>query len=442
MAEAAHSALDLVAAAVTFFAVRISGRPADEKQMFGYGKVENLSALFETLLLLLTCVWIIYEAIQRLFYKQVEVEVSIWSFIVMLTSIIVDVSRSRALMKAAKKHGSQALEADALHFSTDVWSSSVVIGGLILVTLGKFLESRALLSESVLVWFHRADAIAALGVSIIVIYVSVELGKRTIDGLLDKAPQGMRPQIVDKVSQIPGLLKVRQVRIRPSGPSTFVDMILEVPRNASLEEAHAISMKAKEVVKNLISRVDVIIHLDPMVIDENSIVESVRSIASRARVTVHSIRAHGKDPNLLLETHIEVPEELTVEEAHNRVTEFESMVNSEIPQVKEVVTHIEPLGEKEIHALDDPMESRRIQEIINKTANNFKEITNCHSLIVYRAGSDLSISFHCDVLPSLNISEAHKLTGRMERQVRLEMPELERVTIHVEPQGAADRDAQ
>ena len=142
LAEAAHSALDLVAAAVTFFAVRISGRTPDEKLMFGYGKVENLSALFETFLLLLTCVWIISEAVKRLFFEHIQVEISIWSFIVMITSIIVDVSRSRALMKAAKKHGSQALEADALHFSTDVWSSSVVIGGLILTTLGGYFTGR------------------------------------------------------------------------------------------------------------------------------------------------------------------------------------------------------------------------------------------------------------------------------------------------------------
>ena len=204
----------------------------------------------------------------------------------MLTSIVVDVSRSRALMKAAKKHGSQALEADALHFSTDVWSSSVVIGGLLLVTLGEFLKARALVPESVIVWLHRADAIAALGVSFIVIYVSINLGKRTIDGLLDKAPKGLNTQIVQEVSKIPGLLKVRQVRIRPSGPSTFVDMILEVPRAASLEEAHNITVEAKAIVKRLIDRVDIIFHMDPMVQDRESIIESVQSIAGRNGLSV------------------------------------------------------------------------------------------------------------------------------------------------------------
>jgi len=133
LAEAAHSGLDLVAALVTFFAVRLSDRPPDEHHLYGYGKIENLSALIETLLLLITCVWIIYEAIQRLFFKSVEIEASIWAFAVMGISIVVDITRSRILYAAARKHKSQALEADALHFSTDIWSSSVVIVGLGLV---------------------------------------------------------------------------------------------------------------------------------------------------------------------------------------------------------------------------------------------------------------------------------------------------------------------
>src|SRR5512138_3106673 len=164
LAEAAHSALDLIAALMTFFAVRVSDKPADMEHHFGHGKVENLSALFETLLLLATSAWIIYEAIQRLFFESVEVEISIWSFIVMGTSIIIDYTRSRILYRAAKKYNSQALEADALHFSTDIWSSSVVILGLIGITIAKYIPG--------LDWMSQADAIAALVVALIVIYVS------------------------------------------------------------------------------------------------------------------------------------------------------------------------------------------------------------------------------------------------------------------------------
>ena len=176
LAEVAHSGLDLVAAIVTLFAVRASGKPADSEHTYGHGKIENLSALFETLLLLITCAWIIYEAIQRLFFKSVEIEASIWGFLVMIFAIGIDVSRSRALARVAQKYDSQALEADALHFSTDVWSSTVVIVGLGLVKLSEWLH---------LPWLVKADAVAAMGVAGIVIYVSLQLGRRTIAGLLD-----------------------------------------------------------------------------------------------------------------------------------------------------------------------------------------------------------------------------------------------------------------
>lgn len=434
LAEAAHSGLDLVAAAVTFFAVRISGRPPDEKQMFGYGKVENLSALFETFLLLVTCVWIIYEAVQRLFFKSVQVEVSIWSFIVMLTSIVVDVSRSRALMKAAKKHGSQALEADALHFSTDVWSSSVVIGGLLLVTLGEFLKARALVPESVIVWLHRADAIAALGVSFIVIYVSINLGKRTIDGLLDKAPKGLNTQIVQEVSKIPGLLKVRQVRIRPSGPSTFVDMILEVPRAASLEEAHNITIEAKAIVKRLIDRVDIIIHMDPMVQDRESIIESVQSIAGRNGLSVHSIRINKNNSTIDLELHIEVPESDTIHQAHERVERVEQQFRAEILNLGEIFSHIEPRGDRESRHTVDVTISDQIREIVNSLPQSFPEVNNCHNIIVYKEGESVSLSFHCAVPADLNVAAVHKITATMERKLLSLIPQIDRVYIHAEPQ--------
>jgi cation diffusion facilitator family transporter len=204
LAEAAHSGLDLVAALVTWFAVRTSGKPADVEHHYGHGKIENLSALFEAFLLLVTCVWIIYESIQRLFFKAEEVEVSFWAFLVMAISILIDYSRSRVLERAARKHNSQALEADALHFKTDIWSSSVVIVGLIAVKLADWLPGLPILA--------KADAVAALGVALIVIYVSIELGVRTIHGLLDQAPKGLAEEIEKAVEAIPGVLDCHQVR--------------------------------------------------------------------------------------------------------------------------------------------------------------------------------------------------------------------------------------
>ncbi len=191
IAEAAHSSLDLIAALITFLAIRISGKPADRNHLYGHGKVENLSALFETLLLLATCAWIIYEAIDRLLFHTVDIQVNLWSFAVMFTSIIVDFSRSRMLYRAAKKHNSQALEADALHFRTDIWSSSVVILGLFCVKLNEWLPD--------LEFLRQADSVAAIMVGVIVVYISIRLGIRTIQALLDVAPVGMEKKIISAV---------------------------------------------------------------------------------------------------------------------------------------------------------------------------------------------------------------------------------------------------
>jgi len=255
LAEAAHSALDLVAALMTFFAVRVSDRPADKEHNFGHGKVENLSALFETLLLLATSGWIIYEAIQRLFFVTVKVEASIWSFIVMGTSIVIDYTRSRILYRAARKYKSQALEADALHFSTDIWSSSVVILGLIGLTVARYVPG--------LDWMHRADSVAALVVALIVIYVSGELGYRTIASLLDTAPKGLADKVESVAAEVTGVVDAHAVRIRPSGAHTFIDMHVTMDGNATLQEAHAATELIETAILKVISPADVTVHVEP-----------------------------------------------------------------------------------------------------------------------------------------------------------------------------------
>lgn len=255
LAEAAHSGLDLVAALVTFLAVRISGKPADLEHQYGHGKVENLSALIETLLLLATSVWIIYESIQRLFFSTEEVDASFWAFLVMLVSIAIDYSRSRILYAAARKHNSQALEADALHFSTDIWSSSMVIVGLIAVRLAGSFPGLAILK--------KADAIAALAVAVIVIYVSIELGIRTVQGLLDQAPKGLAEQIEKSIEAIQGIKDGHQVRIRTSGPHLFIDLHVYIDAQKSLKEAHDLTNRAEEAIHRLAPTADITIHLEP-----------------------------------------------------------------------------------------------------------------------------------------------------------------------------------
>jgi cation diffusion facilitator family transporter len=255
LAEAAHSALDLVAAVMTFLAVRISGKPADTGHPYGHGKVESLSALFETLLLLVTCVWIIRAAVLRLMHQSIEIEVTAWSFAVMATSIVVDVSRSRVLFRAARKHRSEALEADALHFSTDVWSSAVVILGLISVKVSEWLPGLSFL--------RYADAVAAIVVAFIVMHVSAKLGFRTAMSLIDTVPEGIDHQIVRAVESLEGVTDCHNVRVRYSGPKPFVDVHVLLDGNQTLRQAHDLTEQIEQAIEGVLPGADVTVHPEP-----------------------------------------------------------------------------------------------------------------------------------------------------------------------------------
>lgn len=247
LSEALHSGLDLVAAVITYFSVRISDKPADLKHPYGHGKVENLSALLETLLLIITCFWIIYEAVERLASGKTHIEVNIWSYIVVVTSIVVDYTRSRALYRTARKYNSQALEADALHFSTDIWSSSVVLIGLICANFG----------------YHIADPIAALGVAAIVLVVSFKLGERAVNVLLDTSPAPAREEIAALLDDTTGILAYNDLKVRVSGADTFVNVTLKFEPSLSLEAAHRLSDTIEEQIHQRIERCNVHIHYEP-----------------------------------------------------------------------------------------------------------------------------------------------------------------------------------
>lgn len=255
LAEAAHSGLDFAAAILTYFAVRVGGRPPDPGHPYGHGKVENLSALVQTLLLLATCGWIVKEAVGRLTSERTVVDASIWTFLVMAVSIAVDFSRSRRLYRVAAKYRSQALEADALHFQTDIWSSAVVVLGLAGVTIAAW--------QPALGFLQKADAVAALVVAVIVILVSGRLGKRTVEGLMDASPSGADTQIKTRVEAIPEVLDCHAVRVRHSGPHYFVDLHITLDGRLPLHAAHAVTERVEQVVSEILPSADVLVHPEP-----------------------------------------------------------------------------------------------------------------------------------------------------------------------------------
>jgi cation diffusion facilitator family transporter len=432
LAEAAHSGLDLAAAVITFFAVQVSDRPADETHLYGHGKVENLSALAETLLLLITCVWIIFEAIRRLFFVAIPVNPSLWAFLVMGISIVIDLSRSRALSRVAKKYQSQALEADALHFSTDIWSSTVVIIGLGLVRIGDYRGGDKTA-------FERADAIAALVVSFIVMYVSFRLGYRAINALLDRAPQGLAERLSKSVQDVSGILRVTRTRVRNVGNRIFVDMNVDVPRHLSLEESHELTQKAQQAVHRIAPEADVVVHIDPIAEGEG-LLEKIQAVASRGHVSIHNVTTHWTDRGVWIDLDLEVDPKFSFERAHEMATELESKLRTELARteastaIAEINAHIEPhTDESAVGTQLEPEEARSYAERVQAIARELQRNGECHDIELHRVDGKVYLSFHMLVNVMAPIAEVHGLAEEMEGRLRHEFPELGRVVIHTEP---------
>lgn len=425
LSEAAHSGLDLMAAGMTLWAVSVSSRPPDRDHAYGHGKVENLSALFETLLLLVTCVWIIWEAAQRLFFHDVHVEVNAWSFAVVLFSIAIDYSRSRALQRVAVKYQSQALEADALHFTTDIWSSCVVFFGLIGVLASRRLG---------LPWLAQADALAALGVAAIVIWICYKLGRKSIDDLLDAAPRELHDKVA-AAARVEGVAQVRQVRVRRSGPAVFADVIITVSHETPLERAHETADRAEAAVRAILPGADVVVHVEPCA-DDDGPVTMARVLAARHGLGAHGIRLNEAAGRLSMELHLEVREDLSLDEAHRLASRFEADLRGRVPRLDCVVSHIEPAAER-LLSRSDPEGERRVRRSLGAFAAAESIPLEPHELKVSSAGGELSLTMHCVLPPQTPIGKAHELTVRLEKHLRAEVPELGRAVIHVEPPDAA-----
>lgn len=428
LAEAAHSALDLVAAVVTFLAVRFSDRPADADHTYGHGKIENFSALIEALLLVITCVWIIYEAVQRLFFHTVEIEANFWSFAVMIASIVINVSRSRMLYATAHKHGSQALEADALHFQTDVWSSYVVLGGLALVWLGQNVDPA---HEEL---FTKADAIAALGVAVIVALVTYDLGKRTVDVLLDRAPAGIADQLAAAAAEVDGVLSVPNVRVRRSGATLFVDMIVAVDRNLSFEGTHALAEAVEARVQLVSPGADVVVHTDPQENDRENVAERCRAVAARYRVGVHNISVHDADGMLLVDLHLEVDDHLSLRQAHDLTRQLEGALRTENPAIKRVNTHIESRGTGTGNGRDVTDQEPDLVQQLRVTAEEQAGDHACHDVrLRLQENGTLAVSLHCVFPADSPIPTVHDVSTRIETRVLDSQPRVSRVLVHAEP---------
>src|SRR5450755_2449876 len=423
LSEAAHSGLDLIAALVTFFSVQVSDKPADADHQYGHGKFENFSAFIETGLLLLTCVWIIYEAGKRLFFHNVEIEPSVAAFVVMALSIAVDAGPFNAQGRIATKYDSQALEADALHFSTDIWSSAVVIVGLALVWAGRTYHVG---------WLRQADPIAALFVAGVVISVSWRLARRTIDALVDAAPAGVRNQVLDRIATVGGVLEVEWVRFRKAGNGYFADVSVGLERNFTCQRSEQVSDAVRLRVREILPNADVMVHTVPRARRTENIFDRIRAVATRHNFNVHDVSVQDLNGQLHVEQHLELDERLSMKQAHDEVTRLESEMRSEIPEIATILTHIES-EPATIERGEEIVRKPELELLLKNIVKEFPEVMDVHEFQFKKVRTRLYVSCHCTLPDDMPLSRVHDVQTSLEIRFKHDAPQLFRVLIHPEP---------
>jgi cation diffusion facilitator family transporter len=424
LSDAAHSGLDLVGAALTYFSVHVSDKPADEDHTYGHGKIENLSAFSEAGLMALSSAWIIWEAVERIFYHAVELHHSLWPVLVLVTSIAVDIWRSRQLRAVAVRTGSPALATDAFHFASDIWATLAVLAGLCATWVGERFQIRGL---------RYADPLAALVVSLMILRMTVRLGHEAVGALVDEIPAETRRRLVREVERVDGVLAVERARVRRAGAGYFADLTLALPRRYTFEHTSDLVRDATAAVQRALPEADVVIHTIPRETKAESIFDRVRAVAAQNNVSVHDLSIQTHHGGLQVELHVELDERLALREAHNFVTSMEAQILRSVPEVDSVLTHIESEPATIEQPEEEDVEDRRLEEALREAAAGLPEIVDVHAVAVGRTGEHISVTCHCTLPDELPMNRVHEVITALEDRFKLECPEVYRVTIHPEP---------
>jgi cation diffusion facilitator family transporter len=424
LSDAAHSALDLAGVTLTFFSVQVSDKPADEGHTYGHGKIENLSAFGEAGLMAVSCAWIVWEAMQRLIQKKVELHHSLWPVLVLLTSIAVDWWRSRQLRAVAEKTGSPALAVDAFHFASDIWSTVAVLAGLGLSWIGM---------RTGIGWLDYADPFAAVMVSLMILRMTFRLGRETVAVLMDEVPAETRQRLLDEVGKVEGVLGVEQARVRRAGSTYFADLTLALPRHDTFEHTGELVRAATDAAHRALPQADVVIHTVPRESRAESIFDRVRAVAARNNVNVHELSVQSHHGRLRVEQHVELDENMTLLAAHGFVSAMEAEILREAPEIDSVLTHIE----SEPATIEQPEQTvefdRKIESALRKTAKLYEDIKDVHEIAVGRTVDHITVTCHCTLPDNLPMQRVHEIITALEDRFKLECPEVYRVTIHPEP---------
>jgi cation diffusion facilitator family transporter len=422
LAEAVHSGTDLVAALLTFFAVRVAIRPPDREHQYGHGKAEHLAALGESAFLLLVSLFIAYESLRRLIDGGGghDVDVTWWALTVLAVVIVVDASRALISFRTSRRYGSAALAANALHFTSDLAGSLAVLVGLLLVRAGE----------------PAADAAAALFVAVLVVIAALRLAKTSVDVLMDRAGPDADERVRAALEQSEPGVEVRRVRVRHAGGRHFVDLVVGVPLDSGVAQAHTVADRIEDVVERALGGADVVVHVEPAEA-EGDVRERATAAASAIPEVreVHNVRVMRLPQGHELSLHVKLPRDLSLDEAHGVVERLEERVRKEVPELKTVHTHIEPLARLDWASLPDSEDTTTERAAIEDAV---KRHTGTAPLTVaFRDGEQGRVALVTVTLPGDQpLPSAHRHAGAIEEAVRERCPSLADVIVHTEPMGA------
>lgn len=418
LSEAGHNLADVAATTLTYFAIRIANKPADEEHQFGHAKVESLAALVETGFLFALAVFVLIEAITRLFGHATNIEANPFAFAVLIASIIVDLVRWRSLKRIAATTKSDALAADALHFSSDIVSSGLALCGIAAARYG----------------YPQGDALAALGLALFIAAAGFRIGRRTVNALIDAAPKGLSSQIRSIAQRVPGVVKVETLRLRPAGAEVFGDIAITVSRTLPLEKAAAIEEDVVAAIAAQHPEVAVTVAAQPIALDDETILERVLLIAAKRRVPVHHVTMQEISGRTAVSFDVELDGRMTQGNAHEIVSGLESDVGRELGPGVEVETHIEPLEPRPLRGRDAPPATRaKIAHALAILVSGTGPIRDVHSVRVRTTPDGLVVNYHCRVSPYLSVDEVHEHVDELDRKMRAGFDGIVRIVGHAEP---------
>jgi divalent metal cation (Fe/Co/Zn/Cd) transporter len=344
---------------------------------------------------------------------------SVIPFAVLIIDIIVNLWRARALHSTAQATRSQALEADALHFASDVFGSIAVIIGLGLSLLG----------------FAWGDAAAAIAVAVLISLLGVRLGRSTIETLLDQAPKGVAEIAENAIRSVDGVIDVERLRVRMVGPTHFIDAIVHVPRTYPIDRIDGIKRKAQAAVTRVLHNADLTFTAIPVARDNESVRERIMVIARNRGLAIHHVTVHDLGDKLIVSIDLEVDAEMPLADAHEVTRELEHAIQDAFGSDVEVDTHIEPLEPELPHGTDaDAARVAEIQRALAGFAAKGGAIHDVHNVRVRNTEAGEIVNFHCRANPSMTVITVHENVDEIERALRRAYPTVKRVISHAEPE--------